>query len=182
MEIVEKFKKSVKQIISSFEEEIKGVRANRPSAALVEDIKVNYYDAETPLKHISSISIVPPREINIQLWDKDIVSTAAAAIESANLGVSVNAEGNSLRIFLPELSAERRTELAKQVKKMSEQYRIRIRTARDEINKEIDQMLAEDQITEDDKFSLKEKIQKETVAANGKINEILEAKIKEINT
>lgn len=163
-------------------EEIKGVRANRPSAALVEDLKVEYYGNLTPLKHMASISVKPPREINIQVWDKEAVNAVAKAIELSDLGLSANTEDNVIRVFLPELSEERRKELVRHVKKILETFRIKVRQAREEANQKVDDLFDKKEISEDDKFKIKEQVQEETEWANEEIEKIFEAKEKEIQS
>lgn len=174
------FKETVKKVVDDFKKEISGVRANRPSAALIEEIKVSYYGTMTPLKHMGTISVVPPRELQVQFWDKGAVQPSAKAIETSALGLNANVEGNTIRIFLPELSAERREELSRYAKKISEEYRIKLRQAREDANKSAQTAFDEKEIGEDMKFKLKEEIQKHTEETNKIIEEILEKKIAEI--
>ncbi len=181
MDVVEQFKEKVKKALASFEQEVRGVRVGRPSAALVENLDVEYYGQRTPLKHISSIGIVPPREIHIQVWDEDAISAVSAAIKSSDLGLSPNTEGNVIKLYLPELSKERCEELVRYIKKIAEEYRIQVRHLRDEANKEVDRFFEQKEISEDDKFRLKDGVQKETEQANGMIESVLERKEKEIN-
>jgi len=180
-DVIKKFKDESAVIMGHLKQEMAGIRANRPNAGLVENIMVSCYDQNMPLKQISSISVVPPREIYIQVWDKSVVSSIIKAIESSALGLSGNADGNAVRIHLPELSAERREELMKYAKKRAEEFRIRLRQARDEANKEIQKMFGDGEIQEDAKFKLKEDIQKETDGINKEIDEILKTKMEEIN-
>lgn len=178
--ILETCKTELKKVVDSFRKEIAGVRTNRPSAALVEDIKVPYYGTMTPLKHVGSVGIVPPREIHIQVWDGGAVQAVAKAIEASALGLSPQAEGNVVRVFLPELSAERREEFVRHVKKVAEQHRIQVRQARDESNKEVEKQEEEGAIGEDERFKLREAIQKEVDAANAALSDALEEKVNEI--
>ncbi len=181
MDIVEKFKKQVERIIETLKQEMKGVRASRANVALVEDVKVEYYDKQTPLQHLSSIHVVSPREIHVQIWDKEAVNKAVTAIESSGLGLSTSVEGNVVKVFLPELSKERREELTKYVKGIVEQYRIQIRHIRDEYNKEVDRRCETKELSEDDKFRFKEKIQEETKRVNEEMEKIFENKKQEIS-
>ena len=169
------------EIIKYLKDQLAGVRGSRPSPKLVEDISVDYFGQKLPVKQLASIGVVPPREIQLTVWDKQVVSGVAKAIESSNLNVSANIEGNTIRINLPPLSEERRQELAKIVRKEAEETRIKIRALRDEINKKIVQDFEAKKITEDDKFKLKEKVQETVDKTNSEIEKILENKIKEIN-
>jgi ribosome recycling factor len=169
------------EIIKYFRDQLSAIRGSRPSPKLVEDIPVEYFGQKLAIKQLASIGIAPPREIQITVWDKQIVSSIAKAVESSNLNISANVEGNLIRINLPPLSEERRQELIKIVKKEAEETRIKLRHARDEINKNIVQNFEQKKITEDDKFKLKEKVQESVDKTNSEIEKILETKIKEIN-
>ncbi|MDP3725063.1 MAG: ribosome-recycling factor, partial [Nanoarchaeota archaeon] len=126
------FSQKTASIIQKLKEEIASIRANRPTPALVEDIKVEYYGEILPIKQVGAISIKPPREILIQAWDKEGAVAIAKGIETSSLGLTANADGITIRVFLPELSGERREELGKHVKKITEGYRIQIRAALEE--------------------------------------------------
>ena len=170
-----------KKIIESFKKELSQIRTNRPTPLLVENILVDCYDNKMPIKQIAAISIIPPREIDIQPWDKNILSSIAKAIEASNLNISPAIDGNIIRINLPVLNAERRQELSAFVKKIAEETRIKLRSRRDESKKKINQNFTEGKISEDNKFRSQAKIQKIINQANENIENILEEKIKEIN-
>ena len=175
------FKQKTEHIVQKLKEELSGIRANRPTSGLVENIGVEYYGQTMPLKQAGSISVKPPREIHITAWDKEGAAAIAKGIETSSLGLTANTDGMTIRVFLPELSTERREELSKHVKKITESYKIQVRAAREDANKEIDAMEKAGKITEDDKFKKKEQTQKETSKANEEIEIILERKLKEIN-
>ncbi len=176
----DKLKKEIAGIVDRFKKEIAGIRTNRPSAGLIEDIKVSYYGQIVPVKHVGSVGVTPPREIHVQVWDTSAVGLVSKAIESSQLGLSPQVEGNMVRVFLPELSAERREEFIKHVKKTAEQYRIEIRHARDEANKDIERRENESEITEDERFKEREDVQKTVDGGNEDIEKFLEEKIAEI--
>lgn len=178
---IDKFNSHAKGIVDSFKKEISSVRSNRPSASLIEDLKVSYYDQIVPIKHVGSIGITPPREIHIQVWDKGAISSIVRAIETSQLGLSAQVDGNIIRMYLPELSQERRDELIRYVKKVAEQYRIQIRHSRDEVNKQILKLCDDDEISEDEKFAYKGKVQDIVDGVNEDIEKHLSLKIKEIN-
>ena len=178
--MIQDLEQKIKESLEYLKGQFVAVRGGRPSPKLVEDISVDYFGQKMPIKQVGSISINPPREILISIWDKQAVSIVAKAIESSNLNVSANTDGNLIRINLPPLSAERRQELIKVVKKESEEVRIKIRHLRDEANKKINQQEESGEITEDGKFKLKEQTQKSIDKANGDIEAMLEKKTKEI--
>ena len=178
--MVQDLEQKIKESLEYLKSQFAAVRGGRPSSKLVEDISIDYFGQRMPIKQAGSISVNPPREILISVWDRQAVSIVAKAIESSNLNGSANTDGNLIRINLPPLSAERRQELAKVVKKESEEARIKIRSLRDEVNKKIRQREENGEITEDQEFKLKEQIQKSIDKANKDIEEMLEKKIKEI--
>ena len=181
MDIIDQFEKELKRIINNLKDEIRGVRAGRPSASLFDGIKVDYHGQITPLSHLGNISVKPPREINIQIWDESVVKKVADTIDTSNLNVTSNIEGNAIRIFLPELSKERREELVRHVKKTVEEHRIKVRQIREEFNKKIDSLYNSNEITEDNKFKLRDLVQQATDSSNKEIDEVFKTKEAEIN-
>ncbi len=179
-EILNNLDGKLNSAVSKFKETLLGIRGGRPTARLVEDIKVDYFGQVLPIKQIASINVLPPREIQISAWDKTVVPTIAKAIEAANLNVGISNEGTMVRITLPQLSQERREELIKLVKKESEESRIQIRSIRDDANKEVKCKEENGDITEDEKFKLKDEVQKKVDKANADVESLLENKIGEI--
>jgi ribosome recycling factor len=177
----EKIEKEGKNILDNFKKNLAGIRTSRPQSGLVENIKVNYYNQILPIKQLGTVNVRPPREIEINVWDKNATQLIAKAIESSDLKLSTNIVGNSIKIFLPELSQERRNELIKYSKKIAEECKIKIRHLRDELNKGVQLEFEEKKITEDDKFKIKEDIQKRIDKLNEEIEKLLENKIKEIS-
>lgn len=177
---IKHFEQKLSVISGALKEELQGIRTNRPTAKLVENIKVDAYGQQMTVKQLGSISIVPPREIDISVWDKEVIHAVAKAIEDAGLGVTANTEGALIRIHLPTLTDERRKELIKLVKSLIEEARIKVRGARDEANKELEKRLKEGTLSEDQKFTQKEKVQVAVDAANKAIEEMLENKMSEI--
>ncbi len=178
--ILKTLEASIKESIEYLKTQLSTIRGNRPSPKLVEDIFVECYGQKMTVKQVGAISVVPPREIQISIWDKSVVNTVAKAIESSNLNVSSSVDGSVIHINLPPLSEERRQELIKIVKKEGESARIGIRSHRDEAIKESKNEFEAGKITEDDKFQAKEKIQETIDKANEEIDKILEQKIREI--
>ncbi len=170
----------LKSVIEALKQELSGIRTNRPSSRMIEDVKVDYFGAPTPLKQLGSISVVPPRELQISVWDQNALAPIAKSIEAANLGVSVSVSGNIVRVTLPALSDERRMELIKIVKNMVEETKIKVRSSRDDANKKTDGAEKAKEISEDEKFKLRKKIQEAVDKTNKEIEAALLAKIKEI--
>ena len=180
--IISNFQSEAKKIVENLKIEISGVRTGRASTAILENIKVNAYDQTMPLNQVGSTSIQMPRDILITVWDQSIVANVAKAIEISDLGLNPQVAGNVIRVHLPELTSETREILSKKIKQTIEDNRIKIRHAREEANKSVQKMFDADEISEDDKFKLKEEIQKETDKANKEIEVLLENKVQEINS
>ncbi len=170
----------INKFIEYLREQLAGIRGGRSTPKLVENISVDYLGQKLTIKQLGSISIVPPREIRISIWDKQCVISVVKALESSNLNISANIEGNLIRINLPYLSQERRLELVKIIKKEIEETKIKIRYSRDEANKKISRQFEQGEISEDDKFRLKQEAQKLVDKSNEEVGRILENKRKEI--
>lgn len=171
-----KFKNSEAKLM----EELQSVRSNRPSVEVLENIKVNFYNDWLTLQQMASFAVKPPREIEVNVWDKSALNTVAKAIEDAKVGLSIRIDGNVIKAYLPPLSEERREEMTKLVKKMSEATRIQIRNERDEILKMVKVAESTGELTEDQLFKIKEGAQKLTDAANKNIEGLSDKKTKEL--
>lgn len=170
----------LKSVMEGLKHELSGLRTNRPTPRLIEDVLVEYFDQRMPLKQLGSISVSPPRELQVSVWDKNALAPAAKALEAANLGVSVAVSGNMIRVTLPALSDERRAELIKVVKGVIEEAKIKIRSSRDDANKKAEAAEKEKKISEDEKFKLKKRIQEAVDKMNKEIEAALATKTKEI--
>ncbi len=171
---------ALKVITTKLHEELRAIRSNRPSVELVENIQVNYYDQMMPVKQLGSLSIGSSKEIQITVWDKNALAPVMGAIQAANIGLSLQNDGATIRAFLPPLSSERREELGKVVKKAAEAKRIEIRARRDEVLKKDKAAEEEKELTEDQIFKLKESVQKLIDEGNKEVEQLVENKIKEL--
>ncbi len=163
-----------------FREALRGIRSNRPSVEFIENLKADYYGNPTPLKAIGTITFAQPRDILVTVWDKNAIPPAIKAIADAGAGFTVTNEGSVIRASLSSLSAERREELGRLSRKSAEAARIDIRNIRDEIMKKIRAAEEEKEITEDQAFAGKEKMQKRVNEANAEVEKMLADKIKEL--
>jgi len=182
MQALDNRKVELEKVIEHLQTELSKLRTGRANAALVEDIKVDYYGTNVPVKQIASISIPEPRQLVITPWDKNAVQPTEKAIRDANLGFNPVNEGDKIRITLPELTQERRQDLVKVANRMAEEARVRVRNIREEIVKEIKKQEEAGEISEDDRFREQEKLQAAVDEYNGKIKEFAERKEKEIMT
>ncbi|RTZ59756.1 MAG: ribosome recycling factor [Gammaproteobacteria bacterium] len=167
---------SMKKAVDYFKNEIAGFRTGRASSKLVEDIKVDYYGSKMPLKQIASITIPEHNQIVIQPWDQNAVSEIEKAIrEYLNLNPTV--QGNIIRVVLPPLTEERRKELVRLLHKLAEEARVAIRNVRREAKDKIEDL---EGVGEDEIRRLLDRLQKLTDKYIEAVNQLCEAKEKEI--
>jgi ribosome recycling factor len=171
---------ALKNTVGKFKDDLRGLRSSRPSIELVENLSVNYFDTWMTVKQLGSLSVVPPREIRVTVWDKGSAAPIAKAIEDAQAGFSVSMDGTTIRATLSALSEERREELGKLVKKTAEGARISVRNIREDINKKFKAAEDASEITEDQARVGKEKVQKRVNEANAEIEKLVEDKLGEL--
>lgn len=158
------------------------IRTGRATPALVENIAVESYGSEMPLKSVAAISVPEARQILIKPWDKSILPAIQKAIQVSNIGLNPVVDQDSIRLFMPTLTEERRRELVKTMKQRLEEARIAIRKAREDEMKSIDQQEKSGDISENDRFRLKDEAQKTVDEYNKKIDLLGQNKEKEVMT
>ena len=161
-------------------QEFSGLRTGRASTSLVEPIMVQAYDTEMPLNQVATINVPEPRMISIQVWDKSQVKAVEKAIQNSGLGLNPIMDGQNLRIPIPELNEERRTELAKIAGKYSEQAKISVRNVRRDGMDKLKKLERSGDMSEDDSRIWSDEIQQITDAMIKKIVETHEVKESEI--
>jgi ribosome recycling factor len=162
--------------------EFAGVRTGKASPALVENILAEVYGSQMRIRELAGITTPEPRMLLIQPWDAGSVHPIEKAIQKANLGLNPSVQGKSIRIFMPELSQERRQEFVKVVKKMAEDGRVAVRHIRRDAIEHLKKEAKEGQITEDDLQHGEKEVQKLTDQYIAKIDEHLARKEKDIMT
>ncbi len=172
----EKMEKAIDNLQDNYQE----VRAGRANPAILNKVQVEYYGVPTPINQVASISVPEARLIVIQPWDKSIISQIEKAIEIADVGIHPVNDGQVIRLAFPELTEERRKEIVKDIKKMSEDAKIAIRNIRRDEMDEAKSRLKNSEISEDEERDLEDKIQKVTDANVAKIDEIFTKKETEI--
>lgn len=181
-DIIESKHAAFQKTVDHFVEEAGTLRTGRANPGIVEGLLVEYYNAQTPLKQISSISVPEPRQIVISPWDKGSLTQIEAAIRESDLGLNPVNDGSVVRITLPALTEERRRDLVKTLNSRAEEARISIRNIREDIWKEIQEAEKEGLIGEDDKFRGKDDLQKVVDEYNTKLEAVREKKEGEIMT
>lgn len=179
-EIVKELEAALAGVTGKLKQDFGQIRGNKPSPDMVQDIRLNLYDQSLSIRELGSLSILPPRTIQITVWDPGATAAVMKAIENAHLGLSTTNDGQNIRATLSPLGNERRDELMKTVGKMAEAARIQIRARREDAMKRIKDAKSTGTITEDDDFKGREKIQKATEKANGEAETLLKSKIAEL--
>ena len=167
-------------VVQKLKQELGQIRGNRPSPEMVQDLRVNIYDQSLSIRELGSLSVLPPRTIQITVWDANALGAIMHAIDAAHLGLSTSNDGNTIRAVLSPLGNERREELAKLVKKTAEGARIQVRGKRDDAMKRLKDGEAAKTVTEDEVFRTKEKAQKAVDKANGDIETAVADKLAEL--
>ncbi len=170
----------MEKAIDHLQHELRGIRTGRASPALVEHIKVDYYGSPTDLRAIAAISVPEATQILIKPFSPTDIKAIERAINESNIGLTPHGDGKVIRLTLPPLSQERRLQLAGQCKQMAETAKVAVRNARRDANKVVDTEEKGGIIAEDDAANAKEKVQELTKNYEGKIDEAIENKKKEI--
>ena len=180
MDELELAEEGMKKAIKSLEYEFNTLRTGRPSAALLESIKVDYYGAETPITQLAAIK-TDANMMSITPWDKGIANAVEKAIFASNIGVTPNNDGSgTIRLNFPQPTEERRKEIVMECKQVAERARVAVRGARKDIKGKLERAKKESEITEDDLKLYEEELQKLTDKYVKKVDEILRAKEAEV--
>jgi len=177
----EVFKQKLKEATDWLQKEFTGIRTGQATPALLDSIKVESYGTFMPIVQIGSVGIEDARTIRIAPWDLSQVPAIERAIREADLGVSVSSDSTGLRVIFPDLTSERRVQLIKLAKSKLEDARVTVRALRDEIMKEIEAKRKTNEISEDDKFFLKDKVQKAVDNSNRNLELLFTQKEAEIS-
>ena len=166
--------------VESLRHEFSGLRTGRASAGLLEPIVVDVYGAQMPLNQVGTISVPEPRMLTVQVWDKTAVSAVDKAIRASGLGLNPAADGQLIRIPIPELTEERRDEMVKIAHKYAEQARIAVRNVRRDGMESLKKMEKDGELSEDDHHFWGDEVQQLTDRAITKIDETLATKDEDI--
>ena len=174
----EKMEKSIDALLNEYA----SIRAGRANPHVLDKIKVDYYGTPTPIQQVGNISVPEARMILIQPWEKSLIRPIEKAIQTSELGINPSNDGTVIRLVFPELTEDRRKELAKDVKKKGDEAKVAIRNIRRDANDTFKKMEKGGEISEDDQKSAEEKIQKLTDKMIEKVDKAVEVKTKEIMT
>lgn len=162
--------------------EFAAIRAGRANPNVLNKIRVDYYGTPTPIQQVANVSVPEPRMIQIAPWDRSLIKAIEKAIMTSELGINPNNDGVVIRLIFPEVTEERRKELAKDVKKKGEEQKVAVRNVRRDGVDAVKKMEKASEITEDDRANLEEQLQKLTDKYVKEIDKAVEEKTKEIMT
>ena len=168
--------------IEVFSKELSSLRTGRANASMLDLVKVDVYGQQMPINQIGSITTPEPRMINIQVWDSNNVSLVDAAIKKSDLGLNPQIDGQLIRLPIPELNEERRTELKKLIKSIGEKCKVSIRNIRREANEDLKKLLKSKEIGEDEEKNQEKKVQIITDEHIKSVDNKVSSKEKEIMT
>ena len=179
-EILDIATEKMNKTISVMKQEYNSLRAGRANPQALDRIMADYYGTPTPINQMGNISVPEPRMLIISLWDTKLIPVVEKAIQKSDLGINPANDGKVIRLIFPELTEERRKELAKVIRKKAEESKVAVRSIRRDAMEDIKKQKKDNLLTEDDQKKLEEKVQKLTDEKVKEIDVIAQAKEKEI--
>ena len=173
-------KKRMDNTVQAYERDLSGVRTNRASPGLVSNVKVDYHGTELPLDQMAQISVGDSRMLVIQPWDKTAINTVAKAIQSSDLGLAPNIDGDIIRLNLPPLTEERRRDIMKMVRSRAEEAKIAVRNIRRDAIETIREIEKEGECSQDDSKRAQTRVQSLTDEATSSVDKSTSAKEAEV--
>ena len=174
----DKMQKSLKNL----QEEFGGIRAGRANPHVLDKLRVDYYGTPTPIQQVANVNVPEPRMIQIQTWEPSMVKVIEKAILTSDLGINPTNDGKAIRLVFPELTEERRKELAKDIKKKGEAAKVAVRNIRRDANEALKKLGKKEDISEDEIKELEGNVQKMTDKYITDVDKAVEEKTKEIMT
>lgn len=179
-DVIAAMKTQMEKSVDSLRKEYQKVRTGRATTALLDDIKVNYYDVPTAINQVASLSVPEARVIVIQPWEAKLIPVVEKAILNANIGLTPTNDGKVIRLALPPLTEERRKEIVKSLRKMAEDAKIAVRNIRRDAIDDLKKLEKDKKISEDDLKRAEKDVQDVTNNFVSKIDEVLATKEKEV--
>ena len=176
------YKTKMQKTIEVFLKELSSLRTGRANSSMLDLIRVDVYGQKMPINQLGSVTVPEPRCINIQVWDLNNVNLIDSAIKKSELGLNPQIDGQLIRLPIPDLSEERRTEIKKMIKSMGEKCKVSIRNVRREANEELKKLLKSKEIGEDEEKSSEKNVQNITDKHISIVDDKVSSKEKEIMT
>lgn len=178
--LLNKTKTNMAEHVSRLERDLATIRTGRASAGLLENIRVDYYGTPTPIKQMAIINVLDAKTLEVQPWDISSINDIDKALQKADLGASPVNDGKVIRITLPSMTEDRRKQLAKNISKMSEDFKVAVRNERRDVIEKLKKAQKASEITEDDLKRYEADVQKATDANIAKIEQVIKNKEAEI--
>ncbi len=179
-DVYQEVEHKMERSLDALRRDLSRIRTGRASLALLDGIKIDYYGASTPLNQVATLAVPESRLITIQPWDKSQLATIEKAIQSSDLGLTPTNDGALIRLAIPALTAERRKNLVKQVKKMGEESKIALRNVRRDGNETLKSFEKDKLVSEDDMRRGQEQVQKITDRFIANVDDIMQTKEHEV--
>lgn len=176
------FEEKMGKSLANLEEEFAGIRAGRANPHVLDKLRVDYYGTPSPIQSVANVSVPEPRMIQIQPWEASMVKEIEKAIMCSDLGINPTNDGKVIRLVFPELTEERRKELAKDIKKKGENAKVAVRNIRRDAIDHLKKVGREEDLSEDEVKDLEDTVQKLTDEYVAKVDKAVDAKSKEILT
>lgn len=174
------FDEKMGKTMNNLAEEFGGIRAGRANPHVLDKLRVDYYGTPTAIQQVANVSVPEPRMIQIQPWEASMVKEIEKAILTSDLGINPTNDGKTVRLLFPELTEERRKELAKDVKKKGENAKVAIRNIRRDANDSFKKLAKEEDVSEDEIKQLEDQAQKMTDKYIADVDRAVEADRKSV--
>ena len=178
--ILADLKTHIEKTLEDLRHELSKIRTGRANLSIVDGVKVDYYGTPTPLSGVGTLNVADARLITIKPWDKTVIPAIEKAIHESGIGINPSNDGEMVRLPIPQLTEERRKEIAKQVKVKGEDHKIAVRNLRRDANEKLKEQEKNKGLSADDHKRGTERVQKETDAGIAKVDEIVARKEKEV--
>jgi len=179
-DVLEELKSDMAKTLERLESELSRVRTGRANLALLDGIKVDYYGVPTPLNQVASLQLADARLIVVKPWEKTMVAATEKAIQKADLGLNPNSDGEIIRLPVPPLTEERRMEIVKMIKRLGEDFKVKIRGQRRDANEMLKALEKDKEISEDDNRRGQTKVQEVTDEHTKKVDAVIDKKEEEV--
>lgn len=181
-ERVKEYSDKMAKTIDHLQNEYATVRAGRANPHVLDKLRVDYYGTPTPIQQVGNVSVPDPRTIQIAPWEKSILKDIEKAIQASDIGINPSNDGSVIRLVFPELTEERRKELAKEIKKKGEDAKVAVRNIRRDGNDAFKKLTKAEDLSEDEVKDLEDELQKLTDKYIKEIDSMVDVKSKEIMT
>ena len=180
VEVIKDAEERMHKGVDALRREFATIRAGRANPSVLDKVMVEYYGTPTPINQLANISAPEPRMLVIQAWDRTVIPAIEKAIMKSDLGLNPSSDGTVIRLNIPQLTAERRLELVKKVKKEAEEARVSVRNVRRDVNDKLKKLEKDHEASEDEIKRAQEDVQKMTDKIIKEIEQVMETKESEI--